>query len=261
MRNQICRALLAVAIVAAEAQAQAPSLAAGLPEARAIIARYVDALGGREALLARRSARTSATVEIPAQGVSGKLEVFAAMPERVAVRLELPGLGVVQSGYDGKVGWSIHPALGPRLVEGDELKGLIEMARFHGELHEEPGTAMTTVGEELFEGRTAWKVRVLGADSAERYEYFDRETGLLAGSTQKHKSPRGEMEVTSLSAEYRKFGNILVATKETQRSPMGSQTVTTVTLEYNVVPDSAFVLPPAIRALVERRTGVGVTNK
>ncbi|MDQ3995697.1 MAG: hypothetical protein M3303_01625, partial [Gemmatimonadota bacterium] len=101
---------------------------ASLPTGRAIIDRYVEAIGGRDAVLRHQSIRSVGTFEMPAAGVKGDLTVVQMAPNKMAMTIDLPGVGQMVSGYDGTVGWSINPMQGPRVLEGKELVQLREDA-------------------------------------------------------------------------------------------------------------------------------------
>src|SRR5262245_46716819 len=114
----ICGALLAfVPLDAAKSQAAtSPAKAAAqpaakpttttLPPAREIIDRYVKGIGGRAAILARSSAHVIGTASMPAAGITGKMEMFHAKPNKFLQRISLPGIGEIEEAFDGKVGWT-----------------------------------------------------------------------------------------------------------------------------------------------------------
>src|SRR3712207_4925228 len=110
------------------AQAQSPATA-GLPAARTLIDRYVQAIGGRDAVLRHSTIRYVGTFEVPAAGVKGDLSVVQAAPNKTAVTMTMPGMGQMLQGYDGSVGWSVNPMQGPRVLEGKELEQLREEDR------------------------------------------------------------------------------------------------------------------------------------
>src|SRR4029450_2982176 len=91
----------------AAAQAKAPSAApkekgeVALPPAKEIIAKYVKALGGRDAILKYTSTHVKGNFDVPAQGIKGSLEVFAAKPDKLKVKIDLPGVGIALYGHDG----------------------------------------------------------------------------------------------------------------------------------------------------------------
>src|SRR5262245_21910118 len=58
--------------------AKAPN---GLPAARTIIDRHIQAIGGRKAILAHQSSRIAGTVTVTGNGMSGNFEIFAMKPD------------------------------------------------------------------------------------------------------------------------------------------------------------------------------------
>lgn len=233
------------------------SVAESLPDAKLILAKYIDAIGGRDALLARKTARTRGRVTLPRQGATGTVEFRAAVPRTLVVRMNIAGFGEVVSGVDSAGGWSMHPALGPRLLAGEELAALVARSTFHSELHDSTEVrTMTTTGRARFRGRDVYEVRVVPVVGSARTEMFDVESGLLVASTETH----GSVIVTSLVDEYRRFGGVLSPTKLTDEvAGVGaSQIMTIEELEYNTLNAADFEPPTPIKRLLEgRRNGGG----
>ena len=104
-------------------KAQAARTHAGtLPAASEILSRYTRAVGGERAIRKYRSRRALGRFELRAQGIAGPLEILAAAPNRIRIRITLAGLGEMLRGYDGAIGWSMDPAIGPRVLSGGELE-------------------------------------------------------------------------------------------------------------------------------------------
>ena len=67
-----------------------PVTPSGPLSAKAIIAKYVEAIGGRDAILKHRSCHWSGKFELPAQQVSGSLDVFGAQPHKQLLKVNIP---------------------------------------------------------------------------------------------------------------------------------------------------------------------------
>jgi hypothetical protein len=101
---------------------QAPSRASSaLPTATEIIARHVAAIGGEAAYQTVTSMRAYGRFDIAAQGISGALELLSARPNKLLYRVTIAGIGRIESGYDGSIGWTISPIAGPELLSGKQL--------------------------------------------------------------------------------------------------------------------------------------------
>ncbi|MGH7754632.1 MAG: hypothetical protein ACREN5_17640, partial [Gemmatimonadales bacterium] len=89
-----------------------------LPSAASLEAKFIQAIGGKDALAAYSSRTLYARIEIPSQGITGPLVVWAKVPNKLATHTVIQGLGEVRSGFDGQTGWALNPAMGPLLMEG-----------------------------------------------------------------------------------------------------------------------------------------------
>jgi hypothetical protein len=236
--------------------AQAPAkteTASGLPDAREIINRHIKAVGGREAILAHKSMHATGTLSVPAQGMSGPMEIFgAANPDRVIVKTTVAGIGEIAEGFDGSHGWSTSPMTGPMLKVGKELTQAKLDADFFSELRDpQKYPDVKTVEKTTFDGRPCYKVSVKRIDGVEDFDFYDVATGLRAGSINTRESPMGPLTMTSIEGDYKKFGTLTQAMSVTQQVMGVEQKITLSTVEYDNVAASAFEPPAAIKALIK----------
>jgi hypothetical protein len=253
-RGALSLAGLAVLVIGAgmPGSAQGPAVAE-LPLARSIVARHVEAIGGAAAYKAVRSIHARGRLEIPAQGIVAAFELFTARPAQMLYVVTVPGIGRIENGYDGQVGWSISPISGPELLTGRQLGEAAEDAWFDGPLHEAARVSdLTTLDQTVFDGRPAWRVRVVFRTGRDQIEYFDVETGLLIGSEMSRATPQGIVPTANILRNYRQFGGLLQATTFIQRAMGFEQVVTLTSCDYDQVPESTFDLPPAIAALLPK---------
>ena len=247
----VAGAVLALAGCAGGAREEvAPAIAPGLG-AQAVYQRYVEALGGRAALEQYSSNTAIGEFSMPAQGITGDLEVHAMAPNLLAIRVEIPGIGVVRTGYNGEVAWSVNPMMGPMVLEGLMLNQMRQQADFKGPLNIQAyiDTA-EVVGEENFDGRPCQKIRLVTKWGEEYFEYYDVATGLLAGNVRTQEGPMGAMEATTIITDYQDFGGILVPTRTVQQVMGMEQIVSVTSVTYEPVDPSVFALPKEIQALV-----------
>jgi hypothetical protein len=243
-------------------QAQAPATAtppvksaadANLPAAREILDRHVKAIGGREAVLSHKSAHATGTFSVPSSGMVGTIETFGASnPDRILVRISIPGLGEMANGFDGSHGWAMTPMTGPMLQQGKELDQAKLDADFYSELRDpKKYTSIKTVEKTVFEGRPCYKVSLMRTDGNEDFEFYDVENGLRAGGISTRESPMGKVTTTSVEGDYKKFGNMLQATSMVQKMMGVEQKLTLTTVEYDNVAPTIFELPAPIKALIK----------
>jgi hypothetical protein len=235
--------------------AQPPTTATtSLPVGRAIIERYVQAIGGRDAVMRHKSIRYVGNFEMPAAGMKGNLTLVQAAPNKMAMTVELPGMGQMVSGYDGTVGWSINPMQGPRVLEGKELEQLREdagpaaMLRSSDRIRSAETVELTTMG-----GQACYKVKITYNSGRESFDCYSPETGLLVGMTQTQESPMGSVQVTTLFDDWKEFGGLKTATKLRQQMLGQEQILTIDRLEFDRPDDTKAVeVPEQIKPLVKR---------
>lgn len=231
---------------------RAAAQTAPLPPATDVIARYVEAIGGRASVLKHASRRAVGTFAMPAQGITGRVELVAARPDRFLLKVSLTGLGELQTGYDGSIGWMLNPITGPMLLEGKQLDQLRFESEFDAALHEPAGyQTLETIERVEFEGRPAYKIRALRKSGDEDFEFYDVETGFLVGSIVIRESPLGSVKATNVMSEYRAFDGLKIPTRQVQRAMGAEQVLTIDSVEFGGVEPSSFAPPAAIRALVK----------
>jgi hypothetical protein len=243
-------AIIAVLVI------QAPGLTAqeGLPSAESLVARYIKAIGGREAVLRHTSTRVAGTVAAPSSGMTGSFEAFAAKPDKVLLKITLDGMGDSLEGFDGRVAWTTSALTGPMLAQGKELEQKKFDADYYAELRSsERYKSMKTLEKTTWEGRPSYKVSLVAHDGSEEIEYYDVETGFKTGKVvTREMMMMGPVPLTTVASDYRKFGDIMHAATMKQIA-MGSQIIMTITsVEYDKVDPAVFDLPTAIRALVKQ---------
>ena len=255
-RRTLVIAALAALPCAFTACASAPATPAPAPApapspARRIIDAYVAAIGGREAIIARKSVRSTATLEVPAAAMKADVVSSVMAPNKLLVKTTMPGLGELMQGFDGTTAWSIDPMQGARILSGAELEQMKAQADFRAELRESSNfRTMEVAADTTFEGRPAWKLRLVRNSGEEVREYYDKETSLLIGTQTTVQTQMGPIEATTIRRDYKPMGGVLVATKSIQRANGQEFVITLVSSEANAVDPSVFELPAQIKALV-----------
>jgi len=242
--------LLAPLYAQAPAKTEAPS--SQLPDAREIINRHVTAIGGRDAILAHKSMHAVGTLTVPAQGLSGPMELFQATgPNRTLTKFTVEGIGEIAEGFDGSHGWSMSPMTGPMLKVGKELTQAKFDADFYGDLRD-PKTyvEVKTVEKTTFEGRPCYKVSLKRIDGVADFDFYDVATGLRAGSINTRDTQMGVITMTSIESDYKKNGKLLQPMSVKQQVMGIENKITLTKIEFDDVPSSAFEPPAPIKALI-----------
>ena len=73
--------------------------------------------------------------------------MYAAAPDKMVMNIET-GMGAMNQGYNGEIGWSDNPMTGAQLLDGDQLAGMKLQADFYAPLnYSKHFTAMETLEE------------------------------------------------------------------------------------------------------------------
>ena len=225
--------------------------AAQLPSGSSVLERYLTAIGGRDALVSHRSVHASGTLTMPAAGLTGTLDIYAAAPNRTLLRVSFPGVGEVFEGFDGTHAWTLSAMSGPMLLEGKALEEKKFDSEFNSELRSDSRyQSVTTLEEVDFEGRRCYKVRLARKTGGEDIEFYDVATGLRAGRIATRETLLGPVTSTMVLTDYKRVGNLVQPT--TLRTQGGGvvQVIRISWTEYDRVPASIFELPPPIVALL-----------
>jgi predicted O-methyltransferase YrrM len=155
----------------------------GPPTVEAILEKYIEALGGREALGGVRTRELAGELihDYPSQSPPRTVlpaEVLAAAPGRWRLILKTSG-GVQQMGYDGKSGW---------LQDSDRILIDDRQARSRLAFLFSPQAPLrlgdyfarpSLEGRVAFEGRAQYAVKATAASGREETLFFDAGSGLL----------------------------------------------------------------------------------
>ena len=253
-RRRRALALTGCILLLATAIAVTPVLADDheLPSPEEIRARYIQALGGEEAIRAHTSRTTKGAFEIPAMGMSGPATIYAIAPDKMIARNEMPGFGENVQAFNGEIGWIENPMQGAQILEGEILAQAKRQARFYADLEwAEIFPQQTTVGEVEWNGQTAYQLDVGDVDGNEASQYFDKHSGLLIGTEGTQASDMGTMEVVITIGEYKEFGGVMIPTStSTNLVSAGMEFITTIeSVTWDDVDPSVFEPSDAIKAL------------
>jgi hypothetical protein len=222
------------------------------PSAREIVDRFVREAGGQPAFKAIKSIRARGTLSIAAQGLSGDVETILARPSKMITRVNVAGVGKLEEGFDGKIGWSIDPVNGPALVTGHALIERGDEAWFDASLHTPDFVKeMTVSGRETFDKRPAYRIKVKLSSGTEQEELYDVDTGFQLGLEATRDTPYGSAPTTTIYRDYQKFGSVKLPKTQVTKILGIEQVVTFTSYDFDVVPSSAFDLPAVIKALLK----------
>lgn len=223
-----------------------------LPDARTLIDRHIEAIGGRDAVASQRDSLMRGQFSMPAVGMSGDLTIATRASGEYLMHIELPGIGAIRTGFSPEAAWSLDPFTGPRLLEGEERDAMIERLE-PGAVLRDPEFVLTATTTEKTEmgGQACFRVELQWRSGRTTADCYAVDSGLLVALQSREVSPMGEVESLSLLSDYRQFGDVLVPSK-TQVFVMGQEQVMILNeFQPGPVDEALFELPPPIRTLLE----------
>jgi len=248
--NSILRAgsgLLALMVVAGAAGAQSTTLPAGAT----LVAKYSAAVNG-PAYVKAKAVVTKGAMSMPAQGINATFEMTQLAPNQMQMVTNIPGMGMVQVGYDGTTAWSMDPMQGPRVLSGPELDQIRDESDRRGAVRmAEMFTSVETVADTTMNAERCYLVKLTWKSGRQTFDCYSPSTGYIVASRSIQKTPMGDIPVVTLFSDYKKFGDVTVATKSVQEA-MGQQQVFTISsVDIGDGSGVMIAVPAAVQALAK----------
>jgi hypothetical protein len=227
--------------------------AADLPSGESLIARSVEKSGGAANFAKIRNSVMTGKVDFTGHNLVGTVAIYTEGDRNYTV-IELPGLGKIEEGFDGKVAWEMNAIAGPRIKEGDEKSAAARAARMNSLANwNEYYKSARTIGEEVIDGHPAWKVEMQPLEGAPETGFFDKESGLLVRSREVVSTALGDISAETILGDYRPVGGVLAPFSLTEKAVNQTIEMRFENIAWNTaIPPGRFDLPPAIQALTQK---------
>jgi hypothetical protein len=228
--------------------ADTKTAAAKMPTVSEILAKFVEAIGGKQANEKIKSRMAKGTVELIPMGIKGTFENYSAAPNKSVAKVSLAGIGDLVEGFDGTTAWSVNPIQGNRDKQGEELA----QAKLNNDFNRETNFAklypkLELKGIEKVGESDAYVVvgtpdNNLPSDTF----YFDTKSGLLVRQDTTTISPEGKMPGKTFLEDYRAVDGVKIPFKTRTVLPQFELVTTFTEVKNNVaVEDSRFAKPKA----------------
>jgi hypothetical protein len=236
MRSLI-RVVAISAVLAARVDAQ-------LPTVQAVYDKYAQAVGGRAAWEKVEAQTDKGTVDITFASLTGSYERHAAV-QRSRMIMDL-GMGKVDQGFDGTIGWAMQPMGGAQKMPADQVAAAKESSVMGAHFLDPSRFEKATVeAKEVFDGVECYKVSVTSKSGQSRTEFFEVATGLRRGVV----STSAAGSQTQTMGEYREFEGRKVPTRMTIGTPQGDIVITISSVSFAKQDPTVFEAPPEVKAL------------
>lgn len=225
--------------------AETKTIAAKMPTVQEILAKYVAAIGGKEANEKIKSRVSKGTIEISPMGIKGTVESYAVAPNKSLNKLSLAGIGDILEGFDGTTAWQINPLQGNRDKQGDELAQTRLANDFYRDTNlEKLYPKMELKGTEKVGASDAYVIVATPVNLEPETFYFDTKTGLLVREDVTAVSPEGKVPSKTFFEDMREVDGVKAPFKIRTVLPQFEVIVTMSEVKQNVaVEDAKFTKP------------------
>jgi zinc protease len=146
-----------------------------------VIARYIEAIGGREKLLFVKDVTLTASTEM--QGMPLSLKTYRKAPDKLKIVVGSGGMVFNTQLFDGQKG-AISSPMGSEVLEGDALEEMRLQAVLNIEMeYEKYGITATLRGIETVAGKDAYKVELTYPSGSIITDHFDVDSGFKIKSS------------------------------------------------------------------------------
>lgn len=180
-----------------------------LPGADEVIARYVTALGGKDAL--QKVNRRVITGEAESSLFKGKARwgYVASAPDRRVSVLEVPNVGALMDGFDGTVAWRKSGTQPAVTLGGEELAKAKRDAQFHRDSNLKliyPD--LRTTGASVLDGEPCFILEAKPSTNAVERFWFSQKSGFLVRQESEFTTPAGRVSSSATYGDFRPVDGI-----------------------------------------------------
>lgn len=221
-----------------------------------ILDAYVQATGGPQAYQAVRTLMIRGEGTLMGKPVAIQ-QCWASDPPRTfAMMSGESGDGFIRA-TDGTVAWVINDMRPDVLLAGDREDVLRDAVIDHDVRWRDFYKSAECMGTVNFAGRQCHRVVMTPRSGEPRTRYYDPQTGLLAGEERVVTVPGSGSQTQVLTCDnYRKFGGLLIATRQTVSMGNLDATATVQSVDINQpIPDEQFARPKAVELLLTAMPG------
>lgn len=213
-----------------------------LPSLKDVLARYTEALGGRQAFARIRSRVTEGTFT-GADGKPQPLQIAQEAPDKYVWTVTTKE-GPFSRGFDGKTGWNRQGNV-VEAMEEDELPGMRRRAAFFQDIDLKDRYGVLAVsGRESREGREVILVEGRATDSQREELSFDSATGLLVRRLEYRETALGTLPSETDYEDYRDVDGVKLPFTVRRVSPRSRQVEQYSGIRQNVaIEEATFRMP------------------
>ncbi|MBS2209789.1 insulinase family protein [Carboxylicivirga mesophila] len=195
--------------------------------AEKVIIKYINAIGGTEAIAAVDNYILEGTMNV--QGMPLSMKMYSRRPNHQCVETYMQGNLVSKQVFNGEAGKVVSP-MGEQKIEGEMLENMkAESVMFPETQYAELGYKLELLGADNVDGQDVVKLKVISPSGKEQTVFYSRNTGLKVKEVST--SPQGTM--ASTYTEYAEVNGIKFPKKMSQAVGPQSFDITFESIKVN----------------------------
>ena len=177
--------------------------------AQQVLDRMAQAMGLANAAKIR-TVQMTGTISYPMQGMQGRYEALYKAPNKTLFKATIQGIGEIQQGFDGKVGWEKNPMTGLRELQGAEL-AQVRWSAESGASNDLRKTLRNPklVGQEKVGNRNAFVITAQTTVGMPIKVYIDTQRYLTLRMDMEIATPQGKLNTTTFLEDYRRVDGVM----------------------------------------------------
>lgn len=241
--------LWAVAPVLALALAPMAAFAADMPSVDDVIAKYIEATGGEEAMGKLENRVTKGTLALPDMGMTATMTTYVEPPNMYS-EIMMDAFGTIERGVSDGVAWENNPMQGIAIhSEGPQRAQMLNQASFNEYANwKEENEKAEVVEEADVDGETCYKVVFTPKEGDPTTMYFSKESGLAV----KSEAMAQGMTMSTTIGDYIESDGVKIPSSIRTEGGQFTIEITIDSVEHNTeIPEGRFDLPEDVKKLME----------
>ncbi len=215
-------------------------------DAAEILAKVIEAQGGRKVLAGIKDSTSAADMELITMGINGTGTMYNKEPNKMRLDMEFMGMLMTQA-FDGETAWQINPQSGGVEEMPAELAALMRDSSFGNSALLEPekyGITYKYQGKQSIDGKDQLALDRVHSSGYVITYYVDPETYLISRTKQKsYDEMLAEVEEVTVLSDYKKVDGIMTPhTITVLRDGIEFVTLTLTSVEFNTGLEDSFFL-------------------
>jgi outer membrane lipoprotein-sorting protein len=179
-----------------------------------ILAKMIDAMGGRKALESIKDTTISGSMDLTQMGLSASVTISQKEPNKSRFDIEVMGMVITQA-CDGEIAWATNPQTGMTEEMPEEQAEYMKRESLGNSAYLDPkkfGITFSYKGKENIEGKDYLVLEQVYADGYTATIFLDPDTYLAYKGQGKTLNNMGtEVDAETFFSDYKKVNGIMVA--------------------------------------------------